>query len=302
MMLSTVTLGTLVDRALMELQGPAEVGLRVVMGANDLPNTTDTQFLLSGDPVNTSDLIEFGSELVLVTGKTSDVDPMYTCARGYYNTTKAAALAGAVGTVNPTWARIRVAEAVKRAFPRLEAFGIRPVKAQTFTRVVDQRYLEMPANTRNVQRVGQLDDDGLFLEIDRWSYFEDLPTSKISTGKIVRLPRLGAAGDEYEITYTTPYRWSTWPAEPAEGSTVEIPEGAEDLPASYAVAWLLSAREISRAELDRATEWNQSEPQRGGVSLSLARAAWQNFYRQLDEARRLDPVPIARPYVKLSRT
>jgi hypothetical protein len=303
MMLTTVTLDTFVDRALMELQGPAEVGARVVMGSNALVDGTDAQFLLTGTTqANPSDLIEFGSELLLVTAKTTDVDPLYTVARGYYGSTNAGAVAaGSVGTVNPTWSRMRVGEAVRRAFPRLEALGLPVVKSGTFTRTAGLQYVSMPTETRSVQRVGYFGEDGRFWEIDRWRYFEDVPTSVISTGKIVRLPAYVADTDALQITYTTPYRWSTWPSNPIGASTIGVPEGAEDLPSSYAVAWLLSAREISRSDLDRAEEWNRGEPQRGGVSLSLARAAWQNFYRQLDEARRLDPVTPARPYIKMAR-
>jgi hypothetical protein len=95
--------------------------------------------------------------------------------------------------------------------------------------------------------------------------------------------------------------WSSHPTEPTESATVTLPEGAEDLPALYASAWAVSSREISRGEIDRAEEWNRSEPQRGGVSLSLSKMLWQNFYRSLDEVRRLSPLPVNRPYVKMSR-
>lgn len=302
MLTTTVTLGQLVDRALLELQAPAEIGKRCVLGADALDTTSDTQFTLTGDAINISDLIEFGAELLLVTDKNSDVDPVYTAARGYYGTTPAVATAGTVGTVNPQWPRIRVQEAIRRAFPRMEALGLPLVLSAQFNRTADKRYVEMPASTRDVKRVGYFDTYTYqFIELGGWRYIEDLPTGTITSGKIVRLPRTVDNDSDLEITYTIPYRWSTHPSTPDEAATITVPEGAEDLPAMYAAAWLVSRREVSRSEIDKAEEWNRGEPQRGGVSSTLVRQMWTQFYQSVDECRRLNVVPISRPYIPMAR-
>src|SRR5690606_114697 len=64
----TVTLGQLVDRALQEIQSYNEIGKAVVRYEGW--SATDTTCTLSEpEKVNVSDVIEFGSELVLVSGK-----------------------------------------------------------------------------------------------------------------------------------------------------------------------------------------------------------------------------------------
>jgi hypothetical protein len=298
----TVTLGSLIDRALLELQGPAEQGMRVVLADSGLDNTGGTTFtLLAIDGItsaNPTDLIEFGSELVLVTEKTDDPVPVYTCARAYYMTTAAAHVAGSIGHVNPSHPRRRVAEGIRRSFARLEALGIPNRKVNTFVRSDGFSYLEMPADTRDVLQVLYWGTDGRLLPLDGWRFFDTVPTAKFSTGKALNLGRYVADEDELEIVYTTPYRWSSFPDDPTEDATIVMVEGTEDLPALYASAWVLSAREISRSELDRSEEWNRSEPLERGQSGALVRARWQEFYRALDEARRLDPPPQPLVYVR----
>jgi hypothetical protein len=295
----SVTLSALVDKALLELQGPTGAGRQVVMSGTVLTDPASRQLTLAGtDTVAVSDVIQFSDELMLVTDVT---DGVITVSRGYYGTLATTYQDGQVGFVNPPWPRKRVAEGVKRSFPRLEALGVPLVRSATFSRVADMQYVEMPAETRDVLHVGYFDSSGRFWDIPQWRYFQDLPTSKVTSGKIVRLPSFVANADELEITYRVPYRWANHPDAPYGDTTIEVPEGAEDLPSTYAAAWCLSAREVSRSELDVAEEWNRGEPQRGGVSLSLVRAKWQEFYRALDEARRLNHIPTHRPYVRMPR-
>lgn len=273
-----------------------------ILGAEDLSTVSDTQITLSGAPANVSDLIEFGSELVLVTAKNSDPDPIYTVSRGYYGSSAAVSAAGTIGVINPQWARVRVAEAILRAFPRLEALGLPLIESATMNCATGTTYVVLPEPVREVKSVGYFQaQTGRFMPLDSWQQFDNLPTSVIANGKILRMARYVDPADDLQVTYTTPYRWSTHPAAPNEAATIQIPEGAVDLPAAYAAAWLVSKREISRSEIDRSTEWNQGEPQRGGVSSTLVRNLWQEFYRQLDEARRLSPMPIARPYIRMAK-
>lgn len=299
----TVTLSQLVDRALLELQAPSENGFRVVVGSVGLDTAGSTTFTLTDpDRVAPTDLIEFGSELVLVTGKTDDAVPVYTCARGYYGTAAGAAPSGTVGVVNPTYPRHRVAEAVRRSFARLEAFGVTPVRSGTFTRPAGKGHVLMPAGTKEVYDVWYLSDDGRLHDLDRWQFDHSLPTGKFATGCAIRLPYYVSDTDELEIRYRGPYRWSTFPDPPTMGSTIEIPEGAEDLPALYAAAWMVASREISRNEIDRSEEWQRTEAlgDRGSPG-AFVRAQWQSFYRALDEARRINHVPARRHYVRMPK-
>lgn len=282
----SVTLGTLVDSALDELQAPTEQGKLVILGS--ALDTDDTTFTLSTGSASQYDLIEIAAEVMLITDKSADANPVYTVSRAYARTTADSHSSGDVGYLNPQWHRQRVANAVKRAFPRLEALGVPLLTSAVFTPADADEHqwrlvLELPAETREVWSVR---DD--LAEIEGWEYIEGLPTASYSTGKVVKLPRVAVDDDDFNVTYQIPYRWSTYPSEPVEASTITVPEEAVGLPAAYAVAWLVSAREISRGELDRAQEWNTSEPTRGGVSMRLAQSKWQDFYRQLDEVRRVD--------------
>jgi hypothetical protein len=291
----TVTMSTLIDRALEELQGPAELGKRVVLSTT--MTTSTTSILLSDSNLGVGDVVELGSELVMVTNIASA--PTYTVARGYYGTTAATHAINDVGSVNPQWNRKRVAGAVRRAFPRLEALGVPLIKTTTAFPVetldnANRWVLEIPAETRDVWNV-RVD----LTEVTHWEFVEDV--TGYSTGKVVRLPVWVDEDAQHTVVYRAPYRWSTYPSDPVEASTIVVPEGAEDLPAAYAVAWLVAAREISRSEIDRAQEWATGEPQRGGVSAAVERARWQSFYRQLDEVRRMDPPLPRRPYVRRRR-
>ncbi|WP_116996201.1 hypothetical protein [Desertimonas flava] len=300
----TVAMGDLVDRALQEIQAYNEVGRAVVR--TEAWGPTDTTCTLSSpESVNVSDVIEFGNELVLVSGKSSDPTPIFTVSRGYYGTTAQSHNSNDPGLVNPQWNRQRVAGAVKRSFARMEALGIRLVLTETLAAISDpgatveswpRQILEVPAGTRSVLSVKQ----DLY-EIPNWEFLGNVDSTIHTSGRIVRMPRGVAEGDEFQVTYRMPYRWSSHPDEPTEAATIQIPEGAEDVPPAYAAAWLSSRREISRMEIDRLTEWQQGEAQRGGVSTSAQRALWQEVYRLIDEASRLEPEPNRRPLVRRAR-
>lgn len=294
----TVTLGGLIDRTLEEVQSAAELG-RTAVRVEALGPTDTTCTFVDGSYVNRSDILEFDSELVLVTDKTADPTPVFTLSRGYYGTTAAAHNSNQVGTLNPQWNRKRVAGAVRRAFPRLEAYGVVVVETEKVVAIDEvggngfRTVLPVPENCRTVLSVR----DSL-VELERWEFLDDMPTVDYPTGKVIRLPWRARLADEFAVTYRIPYRWSTHPSEPDEDSTIVVPEGAEDLPASYAAAWLVGAREVSRSEIDRVGEWQGGEPMRGGVSGGVLRAMWQRFYQSLDEVRRLDPPQQRRPYIR----
>lgn len=291
MALMTLTLEQLVNRAQFDLLDPGGQGMRVVL-AEDVSTTSDNSFTLQdANGLNVTDVIEFGDELMLVTGKSTDPTPVITVSRGYFNTTPATYTNGAVGFVNPTYPRRRIAEGVRRAFPRLESLGVPIIKTVTKNRVAGLAYCEMPADCRDVLQVLYFGTDGRLYKLDGWEFFDNLPTGTWSTGKALNLPRAVSDTDDLEIVYRAPYRWSNHPSDPVPSSTIQIPEGAEDLPCLYAAAWLTSSRDISRTEIDRSEEWNRSAPFSTGSTAALIRARWQEFYRALDEARKLNVTP-----------
>ena len=129
--------------------------------------------------------------------------------------------------------------------------------------------------------------------------YDSIPTAKVASGKALRVASYVRDTDDLEVVYQAPYTWSTSPAFPLETATIEMPVGAEDLPAVYAEAWMVSGREVSRQQLDRAQDWENTEPVRGGQSGALVRAKWQEFYRALDEAKRVTQLSVVphRPFV-----
>ena len=138
----------------------------------------------------------------------------------------------------------------------------------------------------------------------------------VSTGRALQISRAFQDADEVIVTYTVPYRWltgvSTYGYTPFDLSgvgtgwlgtaTVEMTQGAEDLPALYARAFLIGGREVSRLELNRAEEWSRQETGRGGSSLGYVRQFWTDFYRALDEAKRVNAIPPVRLYRPMTRS
>jgi hypothetical protein len=302
MNVSTVSMSDLIDRALLEVQHPLELG-HVVVGSGALTAEASSTELTLEDPtgVEVNDVIEFpDGELLLVTAKSAEATPVLTVHRGYYGTTRAAHAEGAVGTVNPQFPRWRVKEAVRRSISRIDGLGVPLVLSETLRREEGRSYVDMPEDCREVITVKYVAESGRIWELDRWTFHEDLPSNKFSTGKTLVVAAYARDDDDLEVTYRAHYRWSSHPDAPGEDSTIDLPEGAEDLPAMYAAAWLAGAREISRHQLDRSEEWAQSQAA-AGQSGATVRALWQNFYRALDEAKRIVPVPVRRPYVRRPR-
>jgi hypothetical protein len=297
---TTLTLGDLVDSALYEIEHPAERGVALVLStSNFLENAADTQFTLSAGSLKVNDLAEFGSELVLVTAKSADTNPIYTVQRGYYGTTAVGHPGGTVGQSNPQFPRRRVAEFVNRALGRMEGLGVPLVSSATFIREPGKRYIVLPVEVREVLQVMYVNpSSGRVLMLDGWAEYDNVPSSVSPTGKMLGLPWYVMDSDEVQVVYSEPYVWSGPLSD--ESSVIELPLAAADLPSAYAAAMMVAGREVSRMQLDRVEEWAQTEPLRGQGGGALVRAKWQEFYRLLDEARRvvaLD-VPVHRPFVK----
>lgn len=287
----TLTLGDLVNRVQLDILDTGGQGKRVVISQAITTSSQTTFTLADATGVNITDLIELGDELMLVTAKSSDPTPVITVARGYFHTVAGTYAINSVAYVNPRYPRVKIAEAVKRSFSRIDAMGVHLLKSSTVNRVADHAYTEMPVDCRDVLQVLYWGTDGRLLELTGWRYYDDLPVAKFSTRKALNLPNYIEDTDELEVVYRAAYRWSTYPDPPVAASTIQIAEGCEDLPVLYASALLVSNREISRMEIDRSEEWNQSAMTGQGQSTALVRAKWQEFYRALDEARRIPRIP-----------
>lgn len=286
-----VTLGQLVDRAVYDLMAHDERGARIVLSSSAGSSDVTLAINAGNGRVAVSDVVEFGDELVLVTG-VNDAQTQLTVSRGYYGTTPAALATNAVGHVNPPHSRRRIAEAIRRSFTRLAAFGIPLIVSGTYNTADGETLIQLPEDCLEVLEVlYQSTDTARLYPIQGWRFFDSVPTGKVSTGKAINVPRRTDDSDDIEIVYRAPYRWSTHPADPDGDATITMQEGTEDLPALYAAAWLVSAREMSRVEIDKAEEWGRTAQVERGVTAAITRAKWQEFYRALDEARRVVRVP-----------
>lgn len=299
MNLLSVTLGTLIDRSLAEIRNQYEVGRPVVRAAALTPTTTTYTLNVSA---NVGNVIEWpDGELNLITEKSNDATPVYTVRRGYFGSQANSHTANEVGILDPTFTRRQASLGVQRSFTAIEAGKVWPRTTASFTPVDDPAatiegrvIVELPAATVDVLAVRYGLD-----RVPGWQFIDNLPTATYTTGKVLLLPFGWDDAWDVSVTYQTPFRWSSYPAAPDEDDTVQLPEEAQFVPSCYATAYLMSGREYSRTELDRAEEQSRSEPVRGGASRATVRDAWATFYRKLDEARRADNLIPDRPYVEM---
>jgi hypothetical protein len=294
MNLTTVTLGQLVDHALEGAQAPPEVG-RLVVRPEPLGSGDGGFTLLDASIVSVTDTIEFADELVFVTAKSDDsASASLTVIRGHYGTTARTHPANQVGTLNPRWSRKRVATLVRESFSTIEANGLPLVLTDPMVVPYTDPYdhwttlLPVPEGARRVYEVRAGTN-----KIANRLTIENLPEGDYPNGLMVRLPNhLRSFDGPYSVTYQMPYRWSDDPV--TEDSTIYMPEGAEFLPALYAVWKLTSDREVSRSQVDRSEEWTSGRQDTGPALVRLKR---EEFYGALDAARRLSPPPKIRPHV-----
>jgi hypothetical protein len=294
---STVTLGSLIDSALYELLSSGESPARTFLSATLLQAGTSFTYVGS-NLIKVNDLVEIGSELMLVTGVSFTAPAStVTVSRGYYGTSAVAHSSGSAVTINPEFARRRIAEAIDRSLSTIDGLGLPLVASATLSREPGKMLIELPAGCRRVLRVLYEDINGRLVEIDHWQEYHTLPSAQSSTGKALRIPYWIQDDTELIVQYQTAYSWTG--TFPSEAATLTIHTAAKHLPAAYAAAWLVNGREISRLQLDRQAEWSSTEMVRSGGA-SFARLQWQNFYRQLDEAKRLVAldVPRQRPLIR----
>lgn len=302
MITTTVELGDLVDRALAGLQAPNELGRRTLM-KTELTTSATTFQLDDATLVQVTNLLEFGTELMYVTDKTDDTaTATLTVVRGYAGTTATTHSIDDVGAISPPWPRKRVADQIEAAFPYME--GNRLPLIITSPEIAPERdptddnvwLIDVPAAARHVYlvRVG-------LKEVNGWTFIDNLPTSSYTTGKVVSLPtyaksyypEISPENLSFTVVYRAAYTWSTDP--PTESDTIDIAEGAREVPVKYAIWQLVEARERGRQQVDRSTEFREGLGfDTGPQHVRLAR---ESFFSTLDVARRVEFPPRSRPFV-----
>lgn len=300
---TTLVLGDVIEEAMALLYRPVERPMQCAVGSDALTSSSaDTTCTLSGDysSVRVSTVIESGQELILVTARSADATPIFTVARGYAGTPVSAHTTGTVVLVGPLWARYEVRRSILRCFNGPLSAYLPNLTSTTLTTATNSYFVSMPAATVDVVRVAVSSvlsgSVSHWDEISQWDFIEDVPTAVVSTGKMLTFPYGFPTGQSLHVTYQTTYAWSGGTSDPAEAETVPIPAAGADLPALYAAAYQVFAREISRLELDRISEWNSEAAVRQGVNLRMAQTLWTEFYRRLDEARKVQNVPRHRAY------
>jgi hypothetical protein len=300
MQTTTLSLGDAINEALSLLYVVTERPQVAAVGANALTSATDNQLTLTGLTVAVGDVLEIGQELLLVTDKSTDADPVYTVARGYLGTpANSSAPTGTAVLRNPEFSRYDLRRHVVRCISTAMSSYLPLVSTEEYQRYTDRQYVVMPANTRWVVRVQWIDRRGRFRDLPAWEFIDDVPTTVpgVTTGKLLRLPSFVDNSQVLYVTRVVPYTWNPGGDQPSsETSTVTVHAGSEDLPALFAAATAVSGREFSRLQIDRAEEWNQQESVRQGVNLQMVRSFWQRYYQRLDEARRLVRIPRFRQY------
>ncbi len=294
---TTLTLGGLIDDTLEMLYRASERPFQVDVGSDALDSATDTQLTVSdASRVQQTDILEFGDEMCLVTGKSSDVTPVVTVARGYAGTTASSGHAtGTVALINPPWPRSSISSYVQRGIGSLLNSQLPATTVESMTRTTDMQYIVMPELTMRVYSVRHLiGQTGRIIDLGGWQFEQDMPTGLISSGKALRLPTSVENNDSVIVMYQLPYTFNG----SGETATIAIPLGAEDIPALWAAAYSVSRREISRMDVDKIEEWNQDAAMRQGVNLRWARELWGEVYRRVDEAKSMQNLPRNRPFRK----
>lgn len=297
----TLTLGDLIDEALANMYRGAERPRQITITASALDDTSDTSLTVSNpEMIPPTTILETpDGEMLLVSAVSDDATPVVTVSRAYNNTTAASGqITGTVLLIEPRWGRAEVTRWLKRWFqgPGNTYFPV--ITSGTKNRATGLQYVEMPADAMRVLRVRHYSTlSGRIVDIAGWQFEQRIPTAVVSTGQALRVPSTIWDEDDLIVEWTEPYAWS----DATEAATIDIPVGADDLPVIYAAAYGIARREITRVELDKVVEWNQEQAARAGINLRLLRDMWGEYYRRIDEARKIQDVPKHRPYRKRAK-
>lgn len=296
--MTEVTLGDLIEETLDSLYRATERPAQVVMGPDALDDENDTEFTLSLGSLAPTQLVEFGSEMMLVTDRSDDATPVYTVSRGYLATDKGAHNTNDVGLVDPPYGRAQVERWIRRAVSGLMNTELPYTETNVYQPVTNGGYIELPSDTIEVLQVrhfGVLDNR--ITEVGLWQFEDQLPTSMIPSGRALRVHSGVTAEDELMVTIRRPYSF----VGSGEAATISLPVAGQDIPVLWASAYSQSRREISRGELDKIEEWSQEQAIRAGVNLRMIRDMWGEVYRRVDEAKRVHRLPKHRPFRKIPR-
>ena len=299
-------LGDLVEDALSFLYRAEERPLVIFVGASDIDSEVDQAFTVQ-DPskLNVTDLVEQGHELMLVTDKSTDADPVFSVIRDYAGTPNGGqALTGSVLLKNPRWRRHDVWRALIHGLAGTLGAAIPMTRELLCELPKDRMWVELPADALDVTRVqvGVEDVSGFstgelrYRDVDDWQYKRDYPLT--TTGVAVEISTaIGVHFEKLAVRYTVPYPtkapgdtdWNETPLvhdQSGEEQVVQLWQGTEDIAALYAAAFRIMGREMSRTQVNAMEQWNSDNAQRYNVNITAARFLWQSFYQRLDEAKR----------------
>jgi hypothetical protein len=298
----TVSLGTLIDETLSRLYRHSERPLQVTMSGapSDAADTTLTLTTGDASKISITDVIEINQEAMLVTAVNTTTDVL-TVARGYAGTTAVGTHAGTDPVlVQPGHLRADLSRFVQRCVSGPMNIYLPYITSATMYRTSGKQYIEMHADTQRVLSVRHMiGSTGRIIDVGGWQFEEDLPTGLVTSGKAVRVPSTVENDDALIVVSVQPYAWTAVP--PAESSTLSVPLATEDLPSLWAAAYAITGHEITRLDLDQIEEWNQDAAVRQGFNVRLMRELWGEFYRRIDEARRVQNVPRNRTFRKMAK-
>ena len=299
---TTLTLAQLIDETLDQLYYEIEKPRPLLLGAAIDASQTTLTVASNAEVATITDLLEAGSELMLITAKTDDANPTFTVLRGYSRTDAVAHAKNDVVLVNPYWTRSAVTRALQRFFTGAAPVWLPLIRAEMMNTVeyagVGQQLIPLDSDVIRVLEVRyQSPTSGRVVNLPGWRFEDNLPSAVVSSGMGLRVPSTVSPSDDLLVSMSVRYAWSG----SGEDATVDVPAGCEDIPALYAAAVLASGREVSRLELDRLTEQSSEQAARTGSNVGLIRLKWQEVYRRLDEARRTISVPRPLVYRRFQR-
>ena len=299
---TTLTMSELIDESLAYLYRVQERPRPAPLNADIDASVTTLSVSQSEDQIHVTTVLEYGAELMLVTDVTRSTPDVFTVSRGYADTTAAAhTAASGEGLINPLFPRREIDRKIREFFkgpanvwlPKMES-------VENATTADTAHFIELPADCVRVLEVRHYSTTtGKIVHIGNWEMHENLPTADFTTGKALSVSASIYSTDDLYITYQVPHEWT---GSGDEADTITLTFGVEDIPTLYAAATMITGRELTRLELDHIEEWNATEAIRQGTPVRYIQQLWQQFYRRIDEARRLQYVPKHRPYRKMPRS
>ena len=300
----TLILSDLIDEALAYLYRAQERPRPATLHANMAADATTLQVTAATETqVHITTLLECESELMLVTGVDRTTTPdTFTVSRGYADTTAVAHTAATAPVlINPLFPRREIDRKLREFFattantwlPKMES-----VKSSTTSDTA--KWIAMPADCVRVLEVRHWSTNtGKIVHVGNWEMHENLPTADFATGKALAVSAAIFSADELIITYIVPHEWV---GTGTEADEITLTFGTRDIPILYAAATTITGRELTRLELDHIEEWNATQAIAQGVPVRYIQQLWNQFYRRIDEAKRLQYVPKHRPYRKMPRS